>query len=115
MPGLDRTLAEGGVVAGLTATSVRGLPLRAVPPVAQVSAPAAPCTCVGSHRKKSTVPVTGPPPLALAVTTARSYSVVPRASELPRAVPVLSEGVVTVVVGIVRTTKHSPAELSLAP
>src|SRR5262249_46594261 len=104
-PGLDSTDEVGGLEPA-SATSVRGLPPRFVPPVAHTSAPAAPVTCVGSQRKKSTVPG-GLPPTAVPVTTALSKSIVPRATGLVSPVPLLSDGVVTVVVGIVRTMKHS--------
>jgi hypothetical protein len=89
------------------AISVRGFPDRPVPfGDGHVSLPAAPEVCVGSQTKKLTVPG-GEPPAAVPVTTALSNRLVPSATELPSATPLESEGVVTVVVRIVRTTKHS--------
>ena len=49
----------------------------------------------------------GVPPAAVPVTTALSKSSVPRATGLTSAVPLPSDGVVTVTVGICRTMKHS--------
>jgi hypothetical protein len=105
-PGLESTELAGGLEFAI-ATSVRGFPERAVPlPDGHVSLPAEPETCVGSQTKKLTVPG-GAPPAAVPVTTALSKSDVPSDTGLTSAVPLESDGVVTVVVGIVRTTKHS--------
>jgi hypothetical protein len=105
-PGLESTDAEGGLDPA-SAFSVRELPDSADPaPAAQTSEPAAPETWDGVQTKKSTVPV-GVPPAAVPVTTALSKIEVPSATGLVRATPLESDGVVTVVVGIFATAKHS--------
>ena len=90
-----------------TAERVTGLPVTAEPsPAAHTSDPAAPVTWLGLQMKNETVPV-GVPPTVVPVTTALSYSVVPSACAPERATPLPSDGVVTVLVGICRTMKHS--------
>src|SRR5436305_559821 len=89
------------------AASGRGFPLNAVPsPAAHTSLPDAPVTWLGSQIENATVPG-GLPPVALPVTTALSKRTVPSATGLVSARPLASDGVVTVVVAIWRTMKHS--------
>ena len=56
--------------------------------------------------KKSTVPG-GEPPAVVPVTTALSNRIVPRSTGLLSGLPSRLDGVVTVIVAICRTMKHS--------
>ena len=66
---------------------------------------APPLVCVGSQMKNDTLPVGVPAPPVVAVTTAWSVTELPKTAVPPEP----AEGVVTVVVGIFATLKHSSA------